>query len=77
MSPLHLPHISTRSPPYLSYTLPNRKVYPIWPALTDLWFETGTDADLGTFVTGEDGLLRCAKRAMASDDPRWAERLAS
>ena len=31
----------------------------------------------GTFVTGEDGLLRCTKRAMASDDPRWAERLAS
>ena len=35
---VHLPYISPISPPYL----PNRKVYPIWPALSDLWFETGT-----------------------------------
>jgi diketogulonate reductase-like aldo/keto reductase len=69
-SKLHLTPVAPPEP-----TEPNRKVYPIWPALSDLWFETGTDADLGTFVTGTDGLLRCAKREMAATDPRLAASL--
>ena len=41
--------------------------------MADLFFETGTAADRGAFVTGDDGILRCAKRELAANDPRAAE----
>jgi diketogulonate reductase-like aldo/keto reductase len=38
-----------------------RKVYPVWPLHADLLCHTGTAADAGTFITGEDGKLRAGK----------------
>ena len=67
-SKLHITPITAPEP-----AEPLRKVYPLWPAMADLFFETGTAADRGAFVTGDDGILRCAKRELAANDPRAAE----